>query len=107
MKRWYAAARKSPPVNCAGLPPWVVRPNQAKAFTRCGMGPCQGRMCGLTAAAVLARASGRGMAETGHLRIRPPIKPITVGELAGLDGLGAAPDASPAMPTAPKDEAEA
>lgn len=22
-------------------------PNQAKAFTRCGMGPCQGRMCGL------------------------------------------------------------
>ncbi len=76
-------------------------PNQAKAFTRCGMGPCQGRMCGLTAAAVLARAGGRSMAEVGHLRIRPPIKPITVGELAALDGVGPPPDAGPLLPTAP------
>lgn len=60
-------------------------PNQAKSFTRCGMGPCQGRMCGPTLAAVLAQAAGRSIAETGHLRVRPPIKPITVGEMAGLD----------------------
>jgi len=79
-------------------------PNQAKAFTRCGMGPCQGRMCGLAAAAVLAAASGRSMADMGHLRIRPPIKPITVGELAGLDGVGPPPAATPPMPTRPKDE---
>jgi NADPH-dependent 2,4-dienoyl-CoA reductase/sulfur reductase-like enzyme len=82
-------------------------PNQAKAFTRCGMGPCQGRMCGLAAAAVLARASGRSMAEVGHLRVRPPIKPITVGELAGLEGVGAPPAMGPLLPTAPKDGAGA
>ncbi len=82
-------------------------PNQAKAFTRCGMGPCQGRMCGLAAAAVLADATGRSMAEVGHLRIRPPVKPVTVGEMAGLEGIGPPPGTVPAMPTAPKDEAGA
>jgi len=82
-------------------------PNQAKAFTRCGMGPCQGRMCGLTSAAVLAAAGGRSMAEVGHLRIRPPVKPITVGELAGLEGVGEPPAGVPPMPTAPTDEGNA
>ena len=78
-------------------------PNQAKAFTRCGMGPCQGRMCGLAAAAILAEATGQSVAETGHLRVRAPIKPITVGELAALEGVGAPPEAGPLLPTAPDD----
>ncbi len=30
-------------------------PNQVKAFTRCGMGPCQGRFCGLTVTELVAR----------------------------------------------------
>jgi len=33
--------------------------NRVKAFTRCGMGPCQGRMCGAAAAEVIARALGQ------------------------------------------------
>lgn len=57
-------------------------PNQTKSFTRCGMGPCQGRMCGLTVAAVLAEANGQSMEQTGYYRIRPPLKPITLGQLA-------------------------
>ena len=32
-------------------------PNQAKAFGRCGMGPCQGRYCGLTVTELLAAAN--------------------------------------------------
>lgn len=60
-------------------------PNQAKAFLRAGMGPCQGRMCGLSVTGILAAANGLGAAETGALRIRPPIKPVTLGELAALD----------------------
>jgi hypothetical protein len=64
-------------------------------------------MCGLAAAAVLARASGRSMAEVGYLRVRPPIKPITVGELAGLEGVGPPPAMGPLLPTAPKDGAGA
>ncbi|MEZ5824202.1 MAG: NAD(P)/FAD-dependent oxidoreductase [Geminicoccaceae bacterium] len=63
-------------------------PNQAKAFSRAGMGPCQGRMCGLTVSHLLAAFHGRDPADAGHFRIRPPIKPLTVGELAGLGGLG-------------------
>ncbi len=62
-------------------------PNQMKAFTRAGMGPCQGRMCALTVAAVIAEASGRGAAETGLYSVRPPVKPVLLADLAGLDGL--------------------
>lgn len=60
-----------------------VGPNQAKSFGRCGMGPCQGRMCGLTVTEVIAEARHVSPAEVGYYRIRPPIKPLTLGELAG------------------------
>lgn len=60
-------------------------PNQAKAFGRAGMGACQGRFCGLTVTALLAEANGRTADETGHFRIRPPLKPVTLGELAAMD----------------------
>lgn len=59
-------------------------PNQAKAYLRTGMGPCQGRMCGTTVAAVIAESRGISIAEAGALRPRAPFKPITVGELADL-----------------------
>ena len=59
-------------------------PNQAKAFTRCGMGPCQGRVCGPIVAAVMADTLGKSIAATGTYRPRAPYKPITVGALAGL-----------------------
>jgi NADPH-dependent 2,4-dienoyl-CoA reductase/sulfur reductase-like enzyme len=60
-------------------------PNQTKAFTRCGMGPCQGRLCALTVAEVIAAARGVSVPEVGCYRVRPPIKPVTLGELAALD----------------------
>lgn len=60
-------------------------PNQAKAFGRPGMGPCQGRYCGLTVTALLAAANGLTPDETGYYRIRPPLKPVTLGELAAMD----------------------
>lgn len=65
-------------------------PNQAKAYLRCGMGPCQGRLCGLTVTEMIARARGVSPAETGYYRIRAPIKPVTVDELASLGEGGAA-----------------
>jgi NADPH-dependent 2,4-dienoyl-CoA reductase/sulfur reductase-like enzyme len=61
-------------------------PNQLKAFTRCGMGPCQGRLCVLTVADTIAAARSLRVAQIGYYRIRPPIKPVTLGELAALDG---------------------
>lgn len=57
-------------------------PNQTKSFTRCGMGPCQGRMCGLTVSELLADANQQSVEETGYYRLRPPFKPITLGQLA-------------------------
>lgn len=59
-------------------------PNQMKSFLRCGMGPCQGRLCGLTVTEVIAAARAVSPAEVGYYRIRPPVKPITVAELAAL-----------------------
>jgi NADPH-dependent 2,4-dienoyl-CoA reductase/sulfur reductase-like enzyme len=59
-------------------------PNQAKAFTRCGMGPCQGRVCGPIVGAVMADTLGKPIAAAGTYRPRAPYKPITVGALAGL-----------------------
>jgi len=60
-------------------------PNQTKAYGRCGMGPCQGRYCGLTVTELLAEANGTSAAEVGYYRIRAPLKPIALGELADLD----------------------
>lgn len=59
-------------------------PNQAKAYLRCGMGPCQGRMCGTTVAALIAAERGIPIEQAGALRPRAPFKPVTVGALAGL-----------------------
>ena len=59
-------------------------PNQLKAFTRCGMGPCQGRICGPVVSAVIADVLGKPIAEIGTYRPRAPFKPITVGALADL-----------------------
>jgi len=60
-------------------------PNQAKAFTRCGMGPCQGRICGPTVSAVMADTLGRPIEDIGAYRPRAPYKPITLGALAGVE----------------------
>ncbi len=59
-------------------------PNQMKAFLRCGMGPCQGRLCGLTVTELIAEHRGVTPQEVGYYRLRAPVKPITVGELAAL-----------------------
>ncbi|WP_330848839.1 (2Fe-2S)-binding protein [Mangrovicoccus ximenensis] len=57
-------------------------PNQVKSFLRAGMGPCQGRVCGLVVAALIAERRGTTMDETGYFRIRPPLKPLKLEELA-------------------------
>jgi len=36
----------------------------------------------------LAEANGQTPDATGYYRIRPPLKPVTLGELAAMDGPG-------------------
>jgi bacterioferritin-associated ferredoxin len=50
--------------------------NRAKAFNRVGMGRCQGRMCGLAGAEVLAAARGVPVEQVGRLRGQAPVKPL-------------------------------
>lgn len=57
-----------------------------KAWTRGGMGPCGGRLCGLPTAHLLAGELGVDVAAVGCYRLRPPIKPVLVGALVGEDG---------------------
>ena len=60
-------------------------PNQLKAFLRAGMGPCQGRMCGLTVTEILAAVHSKSPADIGAYRIRPPLKPLSLAELADME----------------------
>jgi NADPH-dependent 2,4-dienoyl-CoA reductase/sulfur reductase-like enzyme len=59
-------------------------PNQLKAYRRTGMGPCQGRLCGLTVTELMADARGKTPQEIGYYRLRAPVKPIMLSELASL-----------------------
>jgi hypothetical protein len=58
--------------------------NQLKAYTRCGMGPCQGRICEPVAIEVLAAARGVPLSSVEPVRTRFPIKPLSLGTLATL-----------------------
>lgn len=52
--------------------------NRAKAFSRVGMGRCQGRYCGPAAAEVLAAATGQPVEQVGRLRGQAPVKPLEI-----------------------------
>jgi thioredoxin reductase/bacterioferritin-associated ferredoxin len=56
--------------------------NQLKQFTRCGMGPCQGRMCGEAAAELLAAQVGT-RAAVGCFTPRLPLRPVPMQALLG------------------------
>jgi NADPH-dependent 2,4-dienoyl-CoA reductase/sulfur reductase-like enzyme len=58
--------------------------NQVKFLTRCGMGACQGRQCAEAVSHIVAAASGKPVEEVGHYRERPPVNPLTLGQLASL-----------------------
>lgn len=52
--------------------------NRAKAFSRVGMGRCQGRYCGLAAAELIAAEAGVPVEQVGRLRGQAPVKPLTI-----------------------------
>ena len=55
--------------------------NRAKAFTRVGMGRCQGRYCGHAAAEVMAHAAQLPIESVGRLRSQAPVKPLLMDSL--------------------------
>jgi len=59
--------------------------NEVKIITRCGMGPCQGRMCGPALGEVVAAELNRSVPSAGLLSVRPPLKQIPLGEVAAMN----------------------
>jgi NADPH-dependent 2,4-dienoyl-CoA reductase/sulfur reductase-like enzyme len=57
-------------------------PDQLKTFTRCGMGPCQGRSCAMAVAEIIASETSRSIGEIGRHDIRAPLKPLPLGQIA-------------------------
>ncbi len=55
-----------------------------KSLTRCGMGNCQGRVCGPLVAALVAQETGRTQAEVAQFRVRPPVFPIPLAALKSV-----------------------
>ena len=54
-----------------------------KRYTTLGMATDQGKTSGVNGHALLARATGRSLAETGTILSRPPWQPVAIGALAG------------------------
>ncbi|MBC8783504.1 NAD(P)/FAD-dependent oxidoreductase [Pseudomonas sp. TH04] len=52
--------------------------NRAKAFSRVGMGRCQGRYCSQAGAEVIAAAAGVQVREVGRQRGQAPVKPLSM-----------------------------
>ena len=54
--------------------------NKAKAFTRVGMGRCQGRFCGHVGAELVADTLGLPFEEASRLRGQAPVKPLAMAD---------------------------
>ena len=57
-------------------------PNEIKALTRCGMGHCQGRMCGGALAEIIAGEFNLEPEQLRPLNIRAPVRNLSLSELS-------------------------
>ncbi len=55
---------------------------EVKRRVRAGMGLCQGRTCGKLVSRIIAEETGKKMSEIQGSTDRPPVRPVTFGELA-------------------------
>jgi len=64
--------------------------NVVKAYTRAGMGPCQGKNCQRHIAALIAARHGRPVAGVPLATPRMPLRPVPIGQLAdpGIESPG-------------------
>lgn len=70
--------------------------NQLKTRTRCGMGPCQGRICAPTVAA-LAMLHPGVTKPARPWTVRPPLRPVPIGDLVGTFSYDDIPSMKPAI----------
>ncbi len=53
-----------------------------KRVTRVGMGPCQGRYCGMILSELVARSHGAALDESMRFAPRMPVKPVAIADIA-------------------------
>jgi hypothetical protein len=63
----------------------IKDPDSLMSMTRCSMDYCQARMSGLTVSDIIADEKKVSPEEIGYFRVRSPIRPITLVQLAGID----------------------
>ncbi|MET2832101.1 FAD-dependent oxidoreductase [Mesorhizobium shangrilense] len=78
--------------------------NQLKSFSRCGMGQCQGRMCAGTVARLMSDSLKSDIESVGYYRLRLPIKPLPVAQLAELGNADR--DSRPLLPVVEGDPSQ-
>lgn len=59
-------------------------PEMVKSITRCGMGPCQSRMCSSALTEIIATETGKMMEEISPVSIRPPVRNLPIAELTQM-----------------------
>ena len=56
--------------------------NDVKRLTRCGMGPCQSKICSGLIMDIIYRKTGNDISTISLPRMRPPLVPVKLGTLA-------------------------
>ncbi|MGV2288642.1 NAD(P)/FAD-dependent oxidoreductase [Trinickia sp. YCB016] len=59
--------------------------NRAKAFSRVGMGRCQGRYCGHAGAEIIAAEARVPLEQVGRLRGQGPVKPLAIATVEDVE----------------------
>ncbi|MCG8634935.1 MAG: (2Fe-2S)-binding protein, partial [Desulfobacterales bacterium] len=63
----------------------MTTPEMVKSLTRCGMGPCQSRMCSSALAEIIAKETGQMVDQLTPVSIRPPVRNIPIGEFTRME----------------------
>ncbi|HVE49235.1 MAG TPA: 2Fe-2S iron-sulfur cluster-binding protein [Casimicrobiaceae bacterium] len=79
----------------AAIDDGAITLNDLRTATRCGMGPCGGRLCEDAAARLITVRTGRARAEVGQVTGRPPLRPVDLDVLAGAFDYDTLPIAAP------------
>ena len=93
-KKLYALSDETTVCRCEGVTAGRIRElvnagfsdhNDIKAMIRCGMGPCQGRMCSSAVLELIVEGTGEAPERIRQHRLRPPVKPVNLLEMANAE----------------------
>jgi hypothetical protein len=84
----YLGWSPEPAVDAAPLRKSTPHPDVTKRLTRACMGACQGRRCREQVASLLSLDSGQSLADIALASFRPPVRPLSLRQLAQFEETG-------------------